>query len=92
MTLVALYLGFCFVLLQSIPLTTAGNVSGINGDGIEEAAVGEDEEEEEDRIQYKDTNRWARARSVEGGKRSEKVIDCCSSAWISRASLKSLTT
>ena len=86
MTLIALYLGFCFVLLQSIPLIAAGNVSGINGNGIEEAAVGEDEEEEEDRIQNKDTNRWARARSVESGKRSEKVINCwCLSAWISRA-------
>ena len=48
----------------------------MNGNGIEEAAVGEDEEEEKDGIQYKDTNRWARARSVESGRGSEKVIDC----------------
>ena len=74
--MVALFLRFRFALSQSIPLTAAWNVSGIGGNGKEEAGVGEDEEEEEDRIYDKNSNRWARARSVDGDGRSEEMVHC----------------
>ena len=41
---------FRFTLSQSRPLTAAGNVSRVDGNGEEEAGVGEDEEEEKNRI------------------------------------------
>lgn len=50
------------------------NVSGIDGNGKEEAGVCDDEEEEKDTVYHKDTNRWARARRVERVGRSEEVV------------------
>lgn len=49
-SLIALSVHFCIALSQSTPLMAAWNVSGIDGDGKEEAGVGEDEEKEKDRI------------------------------------------
>lgn len=78
----ALSFRFCFALSQSTPLTAAWNISGVDGNSKEEASVGEDEEEKKDSIYYKDANRLARARRVDGGGRSEEVVHYwCSSAW-----------
>ena len=73
MALIALCLRFA--LSQSRPLTAVWDVSGIDGNGKEEACVCDDEEEK-DTVYHKDTNRWAGARSVESGGRSEEVVDC----------------
>lgn len=70
-TLIALSLCFCFALSQSTPLTAAWNISGIDGNGKYEAGVGENEEEEKDRVCHKDANRWPGARDVESGGRFE---------------------
>ena len=69
-------LRFCFVLSQCTPVFATWNVTRIHGNGKEEAGIGEDEEEEKDRIYHKDANCWARARRVESGGRSEEVIHC----------------
>lgn len=45
MALIAPSLRFRFALSQSTPLTAAWNVSGSDGNGKEEAGIGEDEEE-----------------------------------------------
>lgn len=47
---IELSLRFRFALLQSTPLNAAWNVSRVDGNGEEEAGIGEDEEEEKDRI------------------------------------------
>ncbi len=47
---IELSLRFRFALSQSTPLTAAWNVSGVDGNGEEEAGVGEGEEEEKDRV------------------------------------------
>ena len=73
---VALTLLFCFAHLQSVPLAAARNISGIDGDGIKEPSVGDDEEGEKDKVHHKDANRWARARSVEAVGRPEEVVHC----------------
>ena len=72
----ALSFCFCFALLQIKPLTTAWNISGIDGNGKEEAGVGEDEEEKKGSIYHKDANRLARARRVDSGSRSKEVVHC----------------
>lgn len=82
---------FRLALSQSIPLTAAWDVSGIDGNSKEETGVGDDEEEKKDSIYHKYANRLARARRVDagGGGRSEEVVHCCySSAWIRQQSRK----
>ena len=74
--LMALSLPFCLILPQSAPLTATWNISWIDGNGIKETGVSEGEEGKKDRVYHKDADRWASARSVEGGGRSEEVIDC----------------
>ena len=81
---IALFLRFRFNFSQSMPLTAAWNVPGIDGDSKEEAGIGDDEEEEKDGIYNKDANRWTWARRVKSCRRSEEVVDCrWRSAWIS---------
>lgn len=67
---------FCFALFKSAPLTAAGNISGIDGNGIQEPGISEGEEGEKEGVQYKDANRWARASSFAVGGRSEEVVHC----------------
>lgn len=57
MALLARFLRSGFALLQCKPLTATWNVSRVQGDGEKEASVGEDEEEEKDRVYYNDANR-----------------------------------
>ena len=72
----ALSFRFCFALLLSTPVAAAWDVSGIDGNSKEEASVGEDEEEKKDSICHKDANRLSRTRRVDGGGRSEEIVDC----------------
>ena len=48
--LIVLSLRFRYAPLQSAPLSTAGNISRIDGNGIEEPEVGEEQEGEEDGV------------------------------------------
>ena len=57
MALLARSLRFGFALSQCTPLTATWNVSRVQGDCKKEASIGEDKEEEKDRVYYNDANR-----------------------------------